>query len=80
MSNDVTEPRQEYTRMLPSVTKNRLAVAGQRAVRKAGTKCLAPLASMMCETIYKDDIAQVSYSTQMTTEGSAKYPKYLNNP
>ncbi len=25
MSNDVTEPRQEYTDLLPSVTKNRAA-------------------------------------------------------
>ena len=80
MSNDVTTPREEYTTMLPSVEKNRLAVAGQRAVRAAGVKCLAPLASMLCSTTYNDQgIGQVSYSATMTAEGMAKYQKYLNN-
>lgn len=81
MSTDVTEPRQEYTNMLPSVTKNRLAVAGQRAVRAAGVQCLAPLASMLCSTVYDEklNIWNTNYYTQMTTEGQAKYQKYLNN-
>lgn len=79
MSNDVTEPREEYSDILPSVEKNRLAVAGQRAVRKAGTKCLAPLASMMCSTNYVDGQSQIQYSSVMTAEGQAKYNKYLNN-
>lgn len=80
MSTDVTEPREEYVKMLPSVTKNRLAVAGQRAVRAAGVKCLAPLASMLCSTTYDNDgIGKVSYSATMSTEGQAKYQKYLNN-
>lgn len=79
MTTDVTTPRKEYSDMLPSVTKNRLAVAGQRAVRNAGIKCLAPLASMLCSTTYKDGISQVNYSTSLTVEGQAKYQKYLAN-
>jgi hypothetical protein len=81
MSNDVTQPREEYVKLLPSMEKNRLAVAGQRAVRAAGTKCLEPLASMLCETNY-DDVngrTSISYHSSMTTEGRAKYNKYLAN-
>lgn len=79
MSNDVKEPRKEYSDTLPSVTKNRLAVAGQRAVRAAGVQCLEPLASMLCETNYVDGVSQVNYTNSLTTEGLAKYNKYLKN-
>ena len=78
MSNDVKHQRAEYTNMLNSMEKNRLAVAGQRAVRAAGTKCLAPLASMLCSTNYNNTtgVTEVSYSAIMTAEGKAKYSKY----
>jgi hypothetical protein len=81
MSNDVKQPRQEYTDLLPSMKKNRLAVAGQRAVRDAGTECLEPLASMLCETNYDpvNGFASISYHSSMTAEGRAKYNKYLSN-
>ena len=81
MSNDVKHQRAEYTNMLASMEKNRLAVSGQRAVRAAGTKCLAPLASMLCSTNYDQSsgVTSVSYSAIMTSEGLAKYNKYLNN-
>ena len=81
MSNDVKHQRAEYTNMLVSMEKNRLAVSGQRAVRAAGTKCLAPLASMLCSTNYNQSsgVTSVSYSAIMTSEGLAKYNKYLNN-
>lgn len=81
MSNDVKHQRAEYTNMLASMEKNRLAVSGQRAVRAAGTKCLAPLASMLCSTNYHQSsgVTSVSYSAIMTSEGLAKYNKYLNN-
>ena len=78
---DVTTPRQEYTDILPSVTKNRLAVAGQRAVRAAGTACLAPLASMLCSTCYDNDnqIWNTTFYGSLTAEGRTKYQKYLEN-
>ncbi|HHZ70431.1 MAG TPA: hypothetical protein EYN54_09190, partial [Methylococcaceae bacterium] len=78
---DVTTPRQEYSDILPSVTKNRLAVAGQRAVRAAGTNCLTPLASMMCSSTYDQNNGgwNTTYHSTMTTEGKAKYKKYLDN-
>lgn len=81
MSNDVKEPREEYTKILPSMEKNRLAVAGQRAVRAAGTKCLAPLASMLCTTNCNQETGAswLTFSTTMSTEGLAKYNKYLSN-
>ena len=80
MSNDVTEPREEYTNMLPSVQKNRAAVGGQRVVRAGGTKYLTPLASMMCGTQYDGSGGcQTIYQSTMTTEGEAKYNKYLSN-
>ena len=80
MSNDVTEPREEYSLMLPSVTMNRLAVAGQRAVRTAGVRCLKPLASMMsCTETDENGYQQIRYYGSMTAEGQAKYDKYLSN-
>lgn len=79
MSNDVTTPREEYTKIQPSVRKNRLAVAGQRAVREAGVECLAPLASMLCSTVYVDNNPQLNYTGSMSAEGRAAYQKYLNN-
>ena len=81
MSDDVKHQRAEYTNMLSSMEKNRLAVAGQRSVRSAGTKCLAPLASMLCTSNYDAQYGKtyVTYSQTMTAEGLAKYNKYLNN-
>ena len=79
MSTDVTQPRDEYIEQLPNVTKNRAAVAGQRAVRAGGTLYLQPLASMMHSTVYVDGQQQLQYSQTLTAEGRAKYNKYLHN-
>ena len=79
MSDNVKEPREEYTRMLPSVTKNRAAIGGQRVVRAGGVKYLEPLASMKCETKYNNGAAETMFQSSMTTEGQAKYNKYLSN-
>ncbi len=81
MSNDVTTPREEYDLLLPSMRKNRLAVAGQRAVRAAGTLCLEPLASMLCQTEFNQETGTnfISFHNQLTIEGRAKYNKYLSN-
>ncbi len=79
MSDDVTTPRLEYTQMLPYTQKNRAAVSGQRAVRAGGVTYLEPLASMMCSTTMVNSVQTINYSTQMTSEGQAKYNKYLSN-
>ena len=79
MSSDVTQPRAEYTALAPSITKNRAAIGGQRVVRAGGVKYLQPLASMLCSTNYVDGVSQISYSEIMTTEGLAKFNKYLSN-
>ena len=79
MSNDVTKPRKEYLDKLPDVTRNRAAVAGQRAVKKGGTTYLEPLASMMCESIINDGSQTIRYTSTLTPEGQAKYNKYLSN-
>ena len=80
MSSTVSEQREEYADLLEYQLANRAAVQGQRAIRKGGTKFLMPLASMMCSTTYdRDNRAVVNYSPVLTTEGRAKYNKYLHN-
>jgi len=80
MSSTVSEQREEYADLLEYQLANRAAVQGQRAIRKGGTKFLMPLASMMCSTTYdQDNRAVVNYSNVLTTEGRAKYNKYLHN-
>ncbi len=77
--DDVTQTRKEYDDALPGVELNRLAVAGQRAVKEAGVKCLEPLASMKCCTVYDGDTPKTVYSGSLSAEGQAKYDKYLSN-
>ena len=75
----VTEPRQEYSYALVDVERNRAAVAGERAVKKSGTKFLPPLASMCCNTCTDTDNNSqiITQTSALTEEGKAAYSKYL---
>jgi len=80
MSDDVKEPRQEYSNALPGVERNRAAVSGGRAVKAGRVKFLAPLASMCCNTAYDaSGVGTISYTSSLTLEGQAAYNKYLDN-
>lgn len=78
--NDVTQPRALYIDMLPGVQKNRAAVNGERAIKKAGTVFLPPLASMCVTTCYDANTNLTTYQRNagLTTEGQAAYNKYLS--
>ena len=61
----VTNEREEYTKQLSEVTKNRDCVIGQRRVKNKTTIYLKPLAS------------QVDKDGNLTTEGKKDYDQYL---
>ena len=81
MTTDVTTPRPEYNDQLKDVIRNRAAVGGEREVKKATTEFLPPLASMCCTVINDPDneSQQITYSQKITTQGQAKYNKYISN-
>ena len=68
-----------YQDYLPDVTKNRAAVAGERAVKSKGTEFLPPLASMQIG--FNGDptngYEQIIYSG-LSPEGQIQYKKYLS--
>ena len=81
MTTDVKQARPEYADQLKDVTRNRAAVAGERAVKAGKTEFLPPLASMCCTVSYNEDTESqsISYSTTITAQGLAKYDKYISN-
>ena len=80
MSDEVKEPRQEYSNALKGVTRNRAAISGGRSVKAGGVTFLTPLASMCCTTNYDDSGAlTISRSAGLTLDGQAAYNKYLDN-
>ena len=77
--SSVTEPRKEYTDLLPDVVRNRAAVAGERAVKEEGELLLTPLASMCCTTYdLENGYQQIRKGNCVSAEGRASYNKYLS--
>jgi len=77
--SSVTEPRKEYTDLLPDVVRNRCAVAGERAVKDKGELFLPPLASMCCTTHeLENGYQQIRKGNCVSAEGRASYNKYLS--
>lgn len=68
-----------YNKYIDDVTRNRDAVAGERAIKNKSTKYLPPLASMLA---YEQELENGDYETKigatMTAEGRVSYAKYLS--
>jgi hypothetical protein len=78
MTQQVNQPREEYTYYLPDVERNRAAVAGEREVKRGTVKFLPPLASMCCDTGQDENGFQtINQTTGLTLDGQAAYRKYL---
>ena len=65
----------EYDRLLPDVTRNRDAVAGERRIKDKTTQYLPPLSSMLYGC---DDDGNTTYTGGLTGEGLSSYRKYLS--
>lgn len=74
----INKPRDEYESLLPDVTKNRDAVAGERAIKDKTTEYLPPLPSMTSYSINEDGYNKVFTGTSLTAEGRSSYNKYLS--
>ena len=69
----------EYDLALPSVQRNRIVVAGERAVKAATTEFLPPTASMCCTTNYLENGGvTITKGATLSGEGRAEYNKYLS--
>ena len=53
--NDKSYTNKEYDLAAPSVRRNRIVVAGERAVKDATTEFLPPTAAMCCTTNYLEN-------------------------
>jgi hypothetical protein len=74
----VTQTRTEYDNELPDVTRNRDAVAGERAVKLKRTAYLPPTTSMCTTTSYLENGYQQIIGARVSREGTASYNKYLS--
>lgn len=73
------KPRKEYADLLPDVTRNRDAVAGERNVKLKTVEYLPPLASMTTSTYEAENgNVQIITGSNLTAEGSVSYRKYLS--